>query len=85
MCTLLSHLTKKHKNILWSGGGGDFQMLHPALACDLASCRIFLSLSCLPTSFKNKKQKSRSAAFFSLFSSLKFVKKRLYQLSWVNI
>ena len=56
-------LSKKHKNILWNGkkGGGmlppsctyteqpvEFSFLH---TCDLASIRIFLSLSCLPTSF----------------------------------
>ena len=48
---LSSHLTTY--NISGGGEGGYAQMLHPALACDLASWRIFLSLNCLPTSFYN--------------------------------
>ena len=64
MCTLLSFLIQKTQKYLvkWEKGRGgmlppsctyteqpeEFSFLH---TCDLASIRIFLSLSCLPTSF----------------------------------
>ena len=63
MCTLLSFPIQKTQKYLvkWEKGGGmlppsctyteqpvEFSFLH---TCDLASIRIFLSLSCLPTSF----------------------------------
>ena len=78
MCTLLSFLIQKTQKYLvkWEKGRGgmlppsctyteqpeEFSFLH---TCDLASIRIFLSLSCLPTSFLHSPGQQLSLLHFS--------------------